>query len=304
MIALVLAHAGLDVSLDLELGAPGADRGAVRHRGGDRLVVTAPADRAALEWALTLADRTVVLTVGPPEAENVMTWALGRGAMGAVRIWEEAIEKMDLPAMARVIEAAVGRITPDVIVAGERGLAGATGALPALVAARLGWPCVEGAHRLTREASVIVAERRLRRPARGARHPVPQCRHRDPRLRRAPLRVSPRPARRSTARARDLVADGHRPHGRHRACRGQAPPWRDRLAAAPAPADGHGIDGGSGPVGCRASPPARRRRSRRHKERRAGAARVTAARGRPRSDRRPHRGVPGAAPLRVRRAAS
>ena len=30
------------------------------HRGGDRLVVTARADRAALEWALTLADRVVV----------------------------------------------------------------------------------------------------------------------------------------------------------------------------------------------------------------------------------------------------
>jgi electron transfer flavoprotein beta subunit len=170
VIALVLAHAGLDISLDLELGTPGADRGAVHHRGGDRLVVTAPADRAALEWALALADRTVVLSVGPPEAENVMTWALGRGAMGAVRIWEEAIEKMDLPAMARVIEAAVGRITPDVIVAGERGLAGATGALPALVAARLGWPCVDGAHRLTREASLIVAERRLRGDAARREH--------------------------------------------------------------------------------------------------------------------------------------
>ena len=91
-----------------------------------------------------------------------MTWALGRGATGAVRIWDDAIEALDLAAMARVIEAAVRRIAPDVILTGERGLAGATGALPALVAARLGWPCVDGAIRLAREEGLIVADRRLR----------------------------------------------------------------------------------------------------------------------------------------------
>src|SRR4029077_19277566 len=54
------------------------------------------------------------------------------------------------------------RIGPDVIVAGERGLAGATGALPALVAAHLGWPCVDGVIRLSREEGELVVERRLR----------------------------------------------------------------------------------------------------------------------------------------------
>ncbi|HWC05319.1 MAG TPA: hypothetical protein VHF87_21400 [Methylomirabilota bacterium] len=161
MIALVLVHAGLDVSLDLELGEPGPGQGAVRHRGGDRIVTTARADRAALEWALALTDRAAVLTVGPAQSADAMAWALGRGATGAVRIWGEAIEALDLPAMARVVAAAVRRIAPDVVVAGERGLAGATGALPALVAARLGWPCVDGAIRLALEEPGLVAERRL-----------------------------------------------------------------------------------------------------------------------------------------------
>jgi electron transfer flavoprotein beta subunit len=161
VIALVLVHEGLDVSTDLEITQPGPN-GGVRHRGGDRIVVTARADRAALEWALALADRTVALTVGPLDSAALLAWALGRGATGAVRVWDEALDELDLAAMARVIAAAVRRIAPDVVVAGERGLAGATGAIPALVAAHLGWPCVDGAIRLAREESEIVVERRLR----------------------------------------------------------------------------------------------------------------------------------------------
>jgi electron transfer flavoprotein beta subunit len=162
VIALVLVHEGLDVSIDLDLRAPGPDGGAVGHRGGDRLVVTARADRAALEWALALAGRPVALTVAPPESEGVLAWALGRGAARAVRIWDDALEALDLAAMARVVSAAVRRIAPDVVVAGERGLAGATGALPALVAAHLGWPCVDGAIRVARNEDELVVERRLR----------------------------------------------------------------------------------------------------------------------------------------------
>jgi electron transfer flavoprotein beta subunit len=161
VIALVLVHEGLDVSTDLEITQPGPN-GGVRHRGGDRIVVTARADRAALEWALALADRTVALTVGPLDSAALLAWALGRGATEAVRVWDEALDELDLVAMARVLAAAVRRIAPDVVVAGERGLAGATGAIPALVAAHLGWPCVDGAIRLAREESEMVVERRLR----------------------------------------------------------------------------------------------------------------------------------------------
>ena len=168
MIALALVHQGLDASVDFELEelgqasdpAPRAAARGVRHRGGDRLLVTAPADRAALEWALVLTDRVVTLTVGPPPAAEVLAWALGRGATEAVRVWDAAIEELDLAAMARILTAAVRRIAPDVVVAGQRGLAGATGALPALLAAHLGWPLVDGAIRLGREDRELVAERR------------------------------------------------------------------------------------------------------------------------------------------------
>ena len=161
MIALVLVHQGLDVSVDLDLRDPASASGAVGHRGGDRLVVTARADRAALEWAIALGGRAVALTVGPHESGAVLAWALARGADRAIRIWDDGLGALDLSAMARVISAAVRRVAPSVLVAGERGLAGATGALPALVAAHLGWPCVGGAIRLAREEQTLVVERRV-----------------------------------------------------------------------------------------------------------------------------------------------
>ncbi|HEY7142362.1 MAG TPA: hypothetical protein VIE44_19885 [Methylomirabilota bacterium] len=162
MIALVLVHEGLDVSAELDVQESGPRGATVGHRGGDRLVVTAHADRAALEWALAVADRAVALTVGPPESKSVLAWALARGAARAVRIWDDALDALDLAATARIVAAAAARIAPDLVVAGERGLAGATGALPALVAARLGWPCVDGAIRLARGERELVVERRLR----------------------------------------------------------------------------------------------------------------------------------------------
>jgi electron transfer flavoprotein alpha/beta subunit len=161
MNAVALVHQGLDVTVDLELGRAGEPGASVRHRGGDRLVVTARADRAALEWGLALADRVLALTVGPPESGDVLTWALGRGVTEAVRVWDEGLDELDLAATARVVTAAIRRIAPDIVVAGERGLAGATGALPALVAAHLGWPLVAGLIRLTREGRELVVERRL-----------------------------------------------------------------------------------------------------------------------------------------------
>jgi electron transfer flavoprotein beta subunit len=162
--ALVLVHAALDVSAELELGDGGRDDRRVGQRGGDRIVVVARADRAALEWALPLADRAIALTLGPPEppeSEDVLAWARGRGAARTIRVSDEAVAGLDLSAMARVVAAAARRIAPQIVLAGERGLAGATGALPALVAAHLGWPCLDGATRLAREGGEIVAERRL-----------------------------------------------------------------------------------------------------------------------------------------------
>lgn len=158
MTAVVLVHEGLDASLELEPG----DDGAARPRGGGAPVVVVPrADRAALEVALATTPAAIALTVAPPAAAGVLAWALARGAARAVRIWDAAFDALDLASTARLLAPAVRRLAPDLVLAGARGLAGATGALPALLAAHLGWPLVEGALRLVPEGETLVAERRL-----------------------------------------------------------------------------------------------------------------------------------------------
>jgi electron transfer flavoprotein beta subunit len=131
--------------------------------------VAAPADRAGLEWALALADEVVALTVAPPRAAALLAWALARGAHRAIRVWDDALAGADLAATARVVAAAAGQLEPGLVVAGERGLAGAGGMLPALVAAHLGWAWLDGAVRLGRDGDGVLGERRL---ARGRREEV------------------------------------------------------------------------------------------------------------------------------------
>ncbi len=157
MTALVLLQHGLDVGLDVEPGPAGE----VRHRDGRRWCVANRADRAALEWALALADPVIALTVGPAAAEETLAHAVARGAARGIRIWDEALAEADLSAASRVVAAAVTALAPELLLAGERGLEGATGMLPALVAVRLDWPCAEGALRVAREPGAVVIERRL-----------------------------------------------------------------------------------------------------------------------------------------------
>jgi electron transfer flavoprotein beta subunit len=158
--ALVLVSQGLDARAPLE---PGPD-GAPRPRDGG-LVVANPADRAALEWALGLASEVVALAAGPPDWQPLLRRALARGARRAVRVWDPVLEGADAHGLARVLAVAVRRLAPGLVLAGERGLAGATGVLPGLLAAHLGWPCLDGALHVAAEADEVV----IRRPLPGGR---------------------------------------------------------------------------------------------------------------------------------------
>jgi len=161
--AVVLVHEEIDPSLALEPATRPGDPAPVvaRPRGGEPVIVTAAADRAALEWALALTPDTTALTLGPPAAAGrVLAWAAARGARRVVRVWDDALADVDLAAAARVAAAAVRRLAPAVVLAGDRGPAGHTGMLPLLVAAHLRWPVLAGAVRLARDGDDLVAERR------------------------------------------------------------------------------------------------------------------------------------------------
>jgi electron transfer flavoprotein beta subunit len=160
MTGLVLLQAGMDSGLGVDPPGAAGDRD---RRGG---VVPNLADRAALECALTLTARVLALTVGPVEHECALHLARARGAVGAVRLWDPVLAAADAVAMARVLAAAVMALGPAVVLTGVRGLEGATGSLPPLLAARLGWPCLQGVGRLRVEGDrVVVGER----PAAGGR---------------------------------------------------------------------------------------------------------------------------------------
>ena len=207
--------------------------------------MTGRGDRAALEWALALTDRVVALTVGPPASGEVLDWAARPGRDGGgPRVWDAALGELDLSAMTRVVAAAVRRIAPDIVVAGERGLAGATGALPALVAARLGWPSVDGAIRLGREERELVAERRLsggRREELAVPCPAVVTVTADS---AEPRYVSVQARRAATRRGHADVVSRGPPASRRRRC---------------GPRSGSGWSAWTGPDRDRAGPPPRRR---------------------------------------------
>jgi len=158
--ALVLLREVLDATLPLE---PVDGRG-VRLKGSEPIRVLNPADRAALEWACRLRQGEITaLTVGPPEVEGILRLALARGASRAIRAWVAGMEGSDAPALARLLALAVDRLGPDLVLTGDRSLEGGTGLVPGLLAARLGWPHLDGATHLGRDGARIVVRRRLER---------------------------------------------------------------------------------------------------------------------------------------------
>jgi len=97
-----------------------------------------PADEAALEWALRIAEvcggSVVAVTAGPPAAERILTDALAAGAARAVRVELERDETSAVVAagLARaLVEAAV-------VFCGDASLDRGTGAVPAFLADALG----------------------------------------------------------------------------------------------------------------------------------------------------------------------
>ncbi|RKT87081.1 electron transfer flavoprotein beta subunit [Saccharopolyspora antimicrobica] len=133
------------------------------HRGPNA------AELAALEHALRLAEEldghVVAMTVGPPEADEVLRTALAAGAHEAIRVeCDTAPDARWLASngaeTARAITTAL-RTTPDLVLCGDRSSDGATGTTPAFIAARLGAAQALGVVKLETEGRTVLAHRRL-----------------------------------------------------------------------------------------------------------------------------------------------
>lgn len=112
-----------------------------------------PLDLYALELALTIrAERggeVVVLSMGPPKAEDALREALAMGADGAALVTDKAFAGSDTWATSRILSRAVESLGDfDLILCGERATDGDTGQVGPGVAAFLGIPFAAYANRL------------------------------------------------------------------------------------------------------------------------------------------------------------
>ncbi|MDP3908833.1 MAG: electron transfer flavoprotein subunit beta/FixA family protein [Gemmatimonadales bacterium] len=127
------------------------------------------ADACALEEALRLKDRrrdleVFALGMGPASATDVLREALGQGADGAVRLWDEAFAGSDALATAGLLARAARALRADVVICGERAMDGETGQVGIYMAEVLDLPVVTGVVRLeVTDDCEAIADQRLER---------------------------------------------------------------------------------------------------------------------------------------------
>jgi electron transfer flavoprotein beta subunit len=104
-------------------------------------------DDFSVEAALQLretegAGEVVVISVGREEAEEGLRACLAKGADRAQRVWDDGLEGADPLAVARVLAAAVGRESPDLVLCGVQSSDAVHGATGVALAAHLDLPRV------------------------------------------------------------------------------------------------------------------------------------------------------------------
>ena len=127
----------------------GPDNLLVRDAGDGALD---PGDEYGLELALQLAEASggevTVVSMGPDEAMAAVRRALAMGAHKGVLVSDPALRGADALVTARVLAAAIGRTTYDLVIAGSESTDGYTGTVPATVAELLDLPSVTAIRKL------------------------------------------------------------------------------------------------------------------------------------------------------------
>ena len=145
MNVVVLAKSIPDPNGDAELGPDFL----VKREGEGTLD---PGDEFAVEAGLQIAEASdgevTVVSMGPPGAVSAIRRALSMGAHRAILVSDDALRGADVLATARVLAAAVGRSSFDLVLAGIESTDGYTGTLPATVAELLGVPAATFARRI------------------------------------------------------------------------------------------------------------------------------------------------------------
>lgn len=125
-----------DRRLNLETGL--ADRAAseaVTDEIGERTL-----DVAVSYVEKNVGTEVVVLTAGPETAVTSLRKALAIGADTAVHVLDDELLVADVGLTAEVLAAALKRVSPDLVVAGNQSTDGSGGVIPAMLAELLGLP--------------------------------------------------------------------------------------------------------------------------------------------------------------------
>ena len=109
-----------------------------------------PEDLHALEMALELRERyggrVTVVTMGPPQACEVLRQSLERGADGVVLLTDRRAAASDTLATSYILACAVRKVAAaapvDMVICGRQAIDGDTAQVPPQTAEKLGWPQV------------------------------------------------------------------------------------------------------------------------------------------------------------------
>ena len=113
-----------------------------------------PFDENALEMALQLKEKhpgtkITVLTMGPPQAADVLKEAVGRGADAVVLLCDRAFAGSDTWATSYALSTAIGTLEkPDLVLFGKQAIDGDTAQVGPGVADWLGLPCIAYARKI------------------------------------------------------------------------------------------------------------------------------------------------------------
>jgi electron transfer flavoprotein beta subunit len=119
----------------------------------DGKLILDDSDSYGVEMALQLADRSgggevTLVSMAPRSETGGLRTALAMGAAKAILVSDEALAGSDALGTAKVLAAAIQRISPDLVVAATESTDGYTGTTPAQVAELLGLPSVTFANKI------------------------------------------------------------------------------------------------------------------------------------------------------------
>ncbi|HET6212780.1 MAG TPA: electron transfer flavoprotein subunit beta/FixA family protein [Micromonosporaceae bacterium] len=120
-------------------------------------------DEYAIEEALRIREahggEITILTVGPDKAAESIRKALSMGPDKAVHVLDDAMHGSCAPATSAVIAAALGTLSPDLILCGSESTDGRVQVMPHMLAERLGIAALTGARKLVVDGATLTIER-------------------------------------------------------------------------------------------------------------------------------------------------